>query len=119
MPRVYLAGPMRGYPQFNFPAFDKAASLGRALKWEVISPADMDREHGFDERVHHDFTPGERREFIRRDVEAIMSLRAEDGDAIAMLPNWEKSGGARAEYALAKWARLKILDALTFERLVH
>jgi hypothetical protein len=44
--RVYIAGPMRGIPEFNFPAFD-AAARGRAMGLEIISPAELDRAHGF------------------------------------------------------------------------
>lgn len=41
--RVYLAGPMRGLPQFNFPAFDAGAATLEALGHEVFNPADRDR----------------------------------------------------------------------------
>lgn len=124
MPRCYVAGPMRGYPAYNFPAFDAAAATGRSLGWEVFSPAEMDRAHGFDETKQSDgkdvFGPAEIREFIRRDVNVIVeTLRAEDGDAVAVLPGWEKSTGARGEVALARWAKLAILDATTFKPLVE
>jgi hypothetical protein len=116
MSKVYIAGPMRGYPQFNFPAFDKAAALGRSLGWEVISPAEMDRASGFQETVMPaSFEPAAIREFIRRDVNVLVNiLRAEDGDAIALLPGWQKSTGARSELALAVWGKLMVVDALTF-----
>jgi hypothetical protein len=119
MPKAYVAGPMRGIPLYNFPAFDAAARLGRALGWEVISPAEMDRAHGFSEHTQADgadvFTAEKTREFIRRDMNVLVNvLRAEDGDAIALLPGWEKSTGARAEKAIAEWAKLRIISATTF-----
>lgn len=117
MSTVYIAGPMRGYPQFNFPAFDKAAALGRSLGWTVISPAEMDRDAGIDEKENDtpDFHPSKIRVFMRRDAKVLIDvLKAEDGDAIALLPNWHKSMGARAELALATWGGLMIVDALTF-----
>lgn len=121
MPRVYLAGPMRNYPEFNFPAFDAAAAFGRKLGWEVISPAEMDRDAGINEKetVTTDFQPDSIRVFIRRDVDALVNkLKAEDGDAIALLPGWQQSTGARGELSLALWAKLRVLNATTFEPMV-
>jgi hypothetical protein len=34
--KVYLAGPMRGYPEFNFPAFNLAAAKLRAAGYVVL-----------------------------------------------------------------------------------
>lgn len=108
--RVYVAGPMRGYPQFNFPAFDAARDRGRALGHDVVSPADIDREHGFDETAPPPTITGAMlREFARRDVAAVLTC-----DALALLPGWERSSGALAELAVARWVGLKILDATTF-----
>jgi len=115
MPRVYIAGPMRGFKELNFPAFDRAASLGRSLGWDVISPADMDREAGTSlDPAQHSITPALLREIVGRDTKAILSLRAEDGDAIALLPGWSGSTGAKAELAMAVWLGLKVLNALSF-----
>lgn len=46
--KVYIAGRMRGVPFYNFPEFDKARDRLQSLGVEVFSPADMDRENGFD-----------------------------------------------------------------------
>lgn len=47
--RVYLAGPMRGVPHFNFPAFHAAAAELRARGYVVFSPAEADNDrHGAD-----------------------------------------------------------------------
>ncbi|MHB1850453.1 MAG: DUF4406 domain-containing protein, partial [Acidimicrobiales bacterium] len=45
--RIYIAGPMRGVKDWNFPAFDAARDLLVAAGWEVVSPADLDRAGGF------------------------------------------------------------------------
>ena len=42
---VYIAGPMRGYPRFNFDAFDAAAEMLQDT-CDVISPAQLDRDIG-------------------------------------------------------------------------
>jgi hypothetical protein len=114
---VYICGPMRGIPEFNFPAFDRAAAKFRALGWHVISPAEMDRSHGLNEKGNDGvdrFSYDEIRAFIHRDYNAIVgTLRAENGDALAVLPGWYNSTGGTAELHLARWAKLQILDAET------
>lgn len=113
--RVYIAGPMRGFAKFNFPAFDEARDRAIELGFDPISPADMDRTSG----VHEDHPPhlaqgpAMARTFATRDTQALLSLRAEDGDGIALLPGWEKSTGAVAEFFLARWLGLQVLNAET------
>jgi hypothetical protein len=106
---------MRGYAKFNFPAFDAAAALGHLLHWDCISPADLDRKSGINEDTCPQMNDCVVRAIVKRDVEAILSLRAEDGDAIALLPGWRKSTGANGEVALGIWLGLTFLDAQTFE----
>ncbi len=40
---LYLAGPMRGIPGFNFPKFDEVAATLRFIGHTVFSPAEHDR----------------------------------------------------------------------------
>lgn len=115
--KAYIAGPMRGYKDLNFPAFDAAAKIGKASGYITISPADMDRQAGVNESELNvsTLTPAMIREFVIRDMEAIIfQLRAENEDAIALLPGWQSSTGARAELGVALWLGLKVLDARTF-----
>jgi hypothetical protein len=113
---IYLAGPMRGIPLFNFPAFDEAAKRGRAMGHTIISPADLDRAAGFDPASlppGHDWTTGgptfNLDACIRRDVDGVLA-----SNAIAVLPGWERSSGCAAEMAIARWRSMPILDARTF-----
>lgn len=98
----YLAGPMSGIPQFNFPLFDRATAELRATGMTVVSPAELDdpaiREaalaspdgaHG-DTAVILDMTWAD---FLARDVKLI----ADRVHGIVLLPNWEQSRGARLE----------------------
>ncbi len=108
MPVTYCAGPMRGIPRFNFPAFDTASARLRAAGHTVISPADMDRDAGIDPTS--DVVPN-LRDCMRRDVLAILDYC----DTIALLPGWEKSKGCAVEVALGLFLGLKFIDAITLE----
>jgi hypothetical protein len=93
--RVYLAGPMRGYPGFNFAAFLEAADELRAAGHEVLSPAEHDLSGGFD-------PTGSGKSFdlraaFRWDLEQVQSV-----EMVVVLPGWEKSKGASAEVAVAE-----------------
>jgi hypothetical protein len=112
-PIFYIAGPMRGYDSFNFPAFDAATTAGRKLGYGIVSPAELDRDAGFDPATK-DVTEEDMRAIIARDVHAILTLKASRGDGIALLPGWKNSIGAAAEVALAKWMGLKIVNTDDF-----
>lgn len=102
---VYLSGPMRGYPYFNFPKFDAAAKDLRTLGVVVMNPADHDRSiypniedwPGFetgDPKKCPDFNlPNS----LQWDFAAIL-----DADAIVMLEGWNWSAGAKAERFVAE-----------------
>jgi hypothetical protein len=98
---AYICGPMTNYPSFNFPAFDEAeAALSK--DWIVVSPAQMDREMGFDpdrDQVSPEFMYQAR----KRDVDAL-----EMADAVFVLPGWEKSVGATAEMWYARWRGIPV-----------
>lgn len=106
--KIYVAGPMRGYPEFNFPAFKDATTWLRSKGHEVFNPAESDNEHhGTDigagnatgdealAAAQHGFSL---REALGRDSHYI----TQEADAIYMLVGWEKSTGAQAEWALAR-----------------
>lgn len=109
---------MTGVAAFNFPAFDEARDRGRSLGWDVISPADIDRAFGVSETSSR--TEQEALEsvqgFAARDLTVLFAhLDASKGDAIALLPGWSLASGAPAECFVARWLKLAILDARTFE----
>jgi hypothetical protein len=106
--RFYLAGPMSGIPHFNFPAFHAAAAILRAQGHEVFNPAerDIERHGGVDISANnHAGDPAQAAKdhnFSLRDALAEdTAYICREADAIAMLPGWENSKGARAEHALA------------------
>jgi Domain of unknown function (DUF4406) len=104
--RIYLAGPMQGIPEFNFPRFNAVAAMLRLTGHTVFNPAEKDIE-----RLGHDLSKGNNSGSLAEANKQGFSLRqalAEDtnficleANAIVMLPGWEKSNGAQAEHRLA------------------
>ena len=104
---IYIAGPMRGIPEYNFPAFDAAAKRFRKAGWAVINPPELDRVEGI-----HEFTDplpeGFMRQAMTRDLAAICRC-----DAIALLPGWTRSAGCAVEKKLGDLLGLDYYDAET------
>ena len=46
--RIYLSGPMSGWPDLNFPAFHAAAALLRGQGFEVVNPAEINPDATLD-----------------------------------------------------------------------
>lgn len=84
--RVYLAGPMTGYENFNFPAFNAAAQRLRTEGFDVVNPAD----HGIVDGA-------EWADYLRFDLEKLAQC-----ESIALLPGWEASKGANLEVSVAQ-----------------
>jgi hypothetical protein len=114
---VYIAGPMRGRSQLNFPEFDRARELWLERGYYTISPADMDRADGHDYKICDTrYTPTDSPDRIKRDVyrdfQAIYALHPNSSDKVVFLPGWATSVGASAERALAHWLGIEVEDAL-------
>lgn len=100
--KVYLAGPMTGIPQFNFPAFAAATDDLRARGYDVVSPAEIDNEETRAAALASpDGAPGSGSaanetwgDFLARDVKIIADTGIE---GVVVLPGWEDSRGARLE----------------------
>lgn len=111
--KIYLAGPMRGYPKFNFPAFFAAAKKLEADGHLVFNPAAKDVEkHGDDlwKNSKGSLKEAEKKGFSLRDALGMdTAWICEHADAVAMLPGWKKSKGAKAEKALADALGLEVL----------
>lgn len=123
MTTVYLAGPMSGIPQYNFPQFDALAHSLRAQvmapgvpEFTVISPTELETpEIRASILASPDgcYLPGIANppawhEFLTRDVALIMKPGI---DAICVLPGWERSKGARLEVFTGYVTGKKIVKA--------
>lgn len=83
--KIYLAGPMTGLPEHNHPLFHAEAARLRALGHEVVNPAEE--------------APDQLMAWIDCmliDIPVLMKC-----DAIALLPGWDGSPGARIEHCIA------------------
>lgn len=94
--RVYISGPMTGYPDFNFPAFFAAEARLRALGLEPVNPARLNP--GPHPAVNA--TPAAHKAYhqqcLRADVRALC-----DCELLVLLPGWELSEGAQLELHIA------------------
>jgi hypothetical protein len=110
--KAYIAGPMRGIPKYNFPAFDAAAAKYRALGWTIFSPADFDREMGVTEDTDS-LPPDFLRKAMPRDLDAIC-----ESDMIILLPGWQNSAGVAVELALANLLGLDIISEKCLDKML-
>lgn len=81
--KLYIAGPMTGIKDYNYPAFHYTEKLLKSIGYEVLNPA----RQGFGKEYH---------EYLELAIADVFEC-----DGIALLPNWEDSPGALAEVALA------------------
>lgn len=91
--RTYLAGPMSGYPELNFPLFHAEAKRLRDSGHEVVNPAE----------INVDPTKGWA-ECMRADIAELVKC-----DAIAMLPGWQRSPGATLEHHIATQLGMQVI----------
>ena len=95
MARIYIAGPMSGLPDLNYPAFNARAAELRALGHHVENPAENPEPHcqswlGY----------------MRLAVRQLATC-----DVVHLLPGWSKSRGARIEHQLAEGMGLRVEGA--------
>lgn len=113
---IYIAGPMRNHPAFNFPAFFEAEEKVKAEHpgAAIFNPARADVVRKNLHRMLQDdptgftageylqangtFTENDLREALAQDL-AFITLSC---NLLYLLPGWDTSAGARAEEATAK-----------------
>jgi hypothetical protein len=92
--RLYLAGPMTGIEDFNYPAFNAMAERLRTAGYEVENPAD----HGTVEGA------------VWADYMAYGLTRLGLCGMIALLPGWDLSQGARLEVMIAEHLGMRVVN---------
>lgn len=84
--RCYIAGPMSGLPDLNFPAFHATAKKLRDLGHDVVNPAEINPDHTMPWG-----------ECMRKDIAALVTC-----DTIVLLQGWRQSRGATLEQHIAE-----------------
>ncbi len=92
---AYIAGPMTGIPEFNYPAFNAAAAQIRSYGVEVHNPAEND---GGSAGKPWDF-------YMRLALRQLIEC-----DEIVLLPGWRASKGARLEWTVANALGMRISE---------
>lgn len=97
--KLYVSGPMTsvGPPTWNHPAFHKAAYELRCAGYRVVNPAELD------DTTVPDWDKQEHNWYLRRDLKALV-----DCNGIVLLPNWERSKGARLELHVAQELDMRV-----------
>jgi hypothetical protein len=105
--KIYLAGPMQDIPEFNFPRFNAVATALRQNGHEVFNPAEKDNErHGTNIAAGNDngsveAAKAEHGFCLRTALAADLEYICKHADTLILLPGWEKSQGAQAEWRTA------------------
>jgi hypothetical protein len=92
MTAIYVAGPMTGLPEFNYPAFRTAAAQLRSLGYVVEDPS-----------TNVNPTPDDYHGWLRAGLAQLIRC-----DGVALLSGWEASGGARLEVNVGATLGLRV-----------
>lgn len=97
--KIYIAGPMTGLPEFNYPAFHAAARRLRALGHTVLNPAE------------NPVPPcGTWQGYMRMALAQLVQC-----ECVALLPGWSESKGALIERWLAQVLQMDVLHFVESE----
>lgn len=107
---VYIAGPMRGIADYNFPEFYRAEAMLDLWGFNAMNPARMDVTAG---KAGYNRATGtvipdntfKIEEVLRRDFDAIKTC-----DAIVVLPGWRNSVGAQREIAFGQSIGIPVFE---------
>lgn len=99
--KIYIAGPMTGYPEYNYPAFHAAADRLRALGHQVENPAD---------NAANPPPCGTWAGWMRLAIAQLIKC-----DTILVLDGWYDSPGALVEHRLAVGLGMRVLTEVNLD----
>ena len=88
--KVYIAGPMTGYDNWNFDLFNHTEWILDILDFQVENPA----KTGSDTSLHWEW-------YLKKALTQMLTC-----DAVLLLKGWEKSKGARLEFSTANSVKI-------------
>lgn len=91
--RVYIAGPMSGHEDFNYPAFNQAAATLRGFGYFVENPAENNLPAN-----------SEWADYMKKAIPQMLTC-----DMVILLKGWPRSKGANIEFNLAKDLGLEVI----------
>ena len=94
---IYIAGPMTGLPDSNYPAFHQAAGELRGAGYDVLNPVVSGRRRDAPRRGAGQVEGATWSDYMRNGLNQL--VRA---DGIALLPGWHRSRGACIESNIAR-----------------
>jgi hypothetical protein len=109
---IYIIGPMKGIAEYNSPAFHEARGRLEDAGWLVVCPTRQNDVGGFDPTG---LTGDEDLDDIEVQTPEVFErcfLDVLRSDAVALLPGWARSEGARAEALVALLAGRRIYSYL-------
>lgn len=110
LPTCYVAGPMRGLPEYNFPAFAAATRELRACGFKVHSPHENDLEAGLQPDPEGDPDAAlPLKVYMQKDLQQVCS-----SEVVFVLPGWEKSKGANLEVHVAHSVDVPVIELASF-----
>ncbi|MCW2902433.1 MAG: 50, gp50 [Streptosporangiaceae bacterium] len=88
--KLYIAGPMSGFPDYNYPAFERAEGLLQSKGYQTLNPANNPACDTWDD-------------YMRAAIAQVIQA-----DGIAVLPAWQMSAGAALEVHIAHALRVPV-----------
>ena len=89
---VYIAGPMTGVEEFNYPLFNLVAATLREWEFDVVNPAELQHNKDAEETG----VEATRAEYMVLDLPHVIAC-----DVLVLLPGWETSTGTNIELLVA------------------
>ena len=110
---VYISGPMRNRPFYNFAAFDEAVATIAEMGHTPVSPAEHSRrivrECGFDPTDEQSYAKIPDETYFEDDIRAMRYV-----DCVVLLSGWRASLGVRVEIAYARFRGIPVYTLKDF-----